>query len=63
MEAAVRFKIIDSYPQYWKLSLSGARGSVFRRVRKIAKIFFMSVCLSAWNNSAPTARILIKFDI
>ena len=22
-----------------------------------------SVCLSAWNNSAPTGRILMKFDI
>jgi hypothetical protein len=23
----------------------------------------LSVCLSAWNNSAPTGRILIKFDV
>jgi hypothetical protein len=23
----------------------------------------MSVCLSAWNNSIPTSRVLIKFDI
>ena len=37
MEAAVRFQIIDSYSQYWKLSLSGAPGSVFRRFREIAK--------------------------
>ena len=25
--------------------------------------FVMSVCLSAWNNSVPTGRILMKFDI
>jgi hypothetical protein len=28
-----------------------------------ATIRFMSVCLSAWNNSAPTGQIFIKFDI
>jgi len=25
--------------------------------------FVMSVCLSTWNNSAPTGRIFMKFDI
>jgi hypothetical protein len=41
----------------------------FRRVRKIAKSeYFLrhvrpSVCLSVWNNSAPTEMISIKFDI
>jgi hypothetical protein len=36
----------------------------FRRVRKIAKSdLFMSVRLSAWNNSALTGRIFMKFDI
>ena len=40
--------------------------SVFRRVRKTGKsynYFFMSVRRSAWNNSAPSKRIFMKFDI
>jgi len=40
--------------------------SVFRRVRKTGKSYyysFMSVRPSAWNNSAPIKRILMKFDI
>jgi hypothetical protein len=38
---------------------------ICRRVRKIAKSdsFVTSVCPSAWNNSAPTGRIFMKFDI
>jgi hypothetical protein len=32
---------------------------IFRRVHKIAK----SDCPSAWDNSAPTGRIFMKFDI
>ena len=41
---------------------------VVRRIRKIAKkrlltSSHMSICLSAWNNSAPTGRIFMKFDI
>jgi hypothetical protein len=40
---------------------------VFRRFRKIArshyKLRHMSVCLSAWNYSAPTGRIIMKFYI
>jgi len=41
----------------------------FRRIRGIAKGEFLlrhvrpSVRLSAWNNSAPTRRIVMKFDI
>jgi hypothetical protein len=37
----------------------------FRRVRKIAKsdYYLRHVRLSAWNNSAPTGRILMKHDI
>jgi len=37
----------------------------FRRVRKISKSYysFVSVRLCAWNNSSPTGRILMKFDI
>jgi hypothetical protein len=40
------------------VSLLGA----FRKFRK-AIIFSSSVCVSAWNRSSPTRRILIKFDI
>jgi len=41
---------------------------IFRCVRKIAKIYHLlrhvsqSVRPSAWNNSAPTGRIFMKFD-
>ena len=31
--------------------------------RKTTITFAMSVCPSAWNNSTPTGRILIKLDI
>jgi hypothetical protein len=34
----------------------------FEKLRK-ATISFMSVRLSAWNNSAPTGRILMKPDV
>ena len=38
---------------------------VFRRAGKIAESdrFVMSVCKSAWSNSAPTGRIFVKCDI
>jgi hypothetical protein len=39
---------------------------VFRRVRKMRKAtisFVVSVCLPARNNSTPSGRILMKFDI
>jgi hypothetical protein len=35
----------------------------FEKLRKETIRFVMSVRLSAWNNSVPTRRILIKFDI
>ena len=38
---------------------------IFRHVGRIAKttiIFDTSVCLSAWNNSAPTGRISMIYD-
>ena len=35
----------------------------FANFRKATVSFVMSVCQSAWNNSAPTGRILVKFDI
>jgi hypothetical protein len=54
-------------------SLIGTKGtflsvSVFRHVHKIAKsdYWLRHVCLvsqSTWNISAPTGRVLIKFDI
>jgi hypothetical protein len=40
---------------------------VLTKLRKSSVIFVMSVCAfvcpSAWNNSAPTERIFMKFDI
>ena len=38
-------------------------GAFRKNVRKAIIYFVMSVCLSAWNNSAPTERIFMKFDI
>ena len=35
----------------------------FPKLRKETIGFFMSVCLLAWNNSAPTSRNFIKFGI
>jgi len=35
----------------------------FAKFRKITISFVMSVRLSAWNNSASTGRIFIKFEI
>ena len=35
----------------------------FAKLRKATISFIMSVCLSAWNNLAPTGRILTTLDI
>jgi len=35
----------------------------FAKLQKATIIFVMSVRLSAWNNSAPTGQIFMKFDI
>jgi hypothetical protein len=35
----------------------------FRKLRKATISFVMSICPSAWNNSAPTGRIFMKLDI
>ena len=35
----------------------------FAKLGKATICFDMSVCPSAWKNSAPTGRIFIKFDI
>jgi hypothetical protein len=39
--------------------------NTFSRVRKISKrdYYRRHVCLSTWNNSAPTGRLFMKFDI
>jgi hypothetical protein len=33
------------------------------KLRKATDTVVMPVCLPAWNNSAPTGRIFMKFDI
>ena len=43
--------------------LSEAFLGAFTKLRKATMSFVMSVLLSAWNNSAPTGRIVMKFDI
>ena len=35
----------------------------FAKLRKATVSFVMHVCPSAWNNSAPTVRVLMKLDI
>ena len=35
----------------------------FAKLRKATIGFVMPLCSYAWNNSAPTGRILMKFDI
>jgi len=49
---------ISPRPQLHK-SFLGA----FAKLRKATINFVMSVCPSAWNNSAPTGRVFVKFDI
>ena len=49
--------------------LADIKLGIFRRVRKIAKSDYLfrhvclSVCPSAWNNSASTGRIFMKSDV
>jgi hypothetical protein len=42
--------------------VSCSSSGAFAKLRK-ATVSFMSVDLSAWNNSAATGRIFMKFDI
>jgi hypothetical protein len=35
---------------------------MFTNLQRATISFIMSVCLSAWNNSAPTGQIFMKFD-
>jgi len=37
--------------------------NAFAKLRKTTIAFVMSVRLSAWNNSVPTRRFIMKFDI
>jgi hypothetical protein len=44
--------------------LAGGFFGAFAKLRKAAVSFVMSACRPfAWNNSAPTGRIFMKFDI
>jgi hypothetical protein len=36
---------------------------VFAKLQKAVISIIMSICLTAWNNSAPTGPIFMKFDI
>jgi hypothetical protein len=44
------------------LRINGLFLGAFAKLQK-ATIIIMSVCLSAWDNSAPTGRIFVKFDV
>ena len=35
----------------------------FSKLRKVTISFVLSVCPSAWNNSASTGRIFMNFDV
>ena len=52
------YQILCSAPFYQTSSILGA----FAKLRK-ATISFVMFCLSAWNNSTPTGRIFMKFNI
>jgi len=62
---AVSFNVMDFSRSYFFVVYSKS----FKRVRKIVKSHYYlchiypSVCLSAWNNSASTGRIFIKFHL
>jgi hypothetical protein len=45
---------------YW---IEGDFLGAFAKLRKATVSFVTSVCPSAWNNSAPTRRVLMKLDI
>jgi hypothetical protein len=65
----VRLELIRNHEHESDITHSRRLTDVLRRVRKIAKSDYYlrhtcpSVCLSAWNNSAPTGRIIVKFYI
>jgi hypothetical protein len=43
--------------------IQGSFLSAFVKLQKATITFVTSVCPSAWNKSAPTGRIFIKFNI
>jgi hypothetical protein len=47
----------------WHNRVVKAISGAFAKLRKASTRFVMSICLSAWNNSVPTGRIVMKFDI
>ena len=56
------FQIPSSKRQMWICRWISLLGT-FAKFRKATIIFVMSVHLSAWNNSAPTGRMFMKFRI
>jgi hypothetical protein len=56
-------KEITSRKKKMELKNGGKFLGAFAKLRKATIGFVTPVRLSAWNNSAPTARIFMKFDI
>ena len=62
-------KIIDVFSQIHTKDINTLCGQnvqllgAFAKLRKANNSFLMSICLSAWNKSATTGRIWMKFDI
>jgi len=57
---AIYTSVRNNIPHYWRISKYVCLD--FRHVCEIAKSdYLLHVCLSAWNNSAPTGRIFMKF--
>jgi len=70
IESGARDTVTSNLSSSCRIQLSGQRTwthfSVFRRVRKFQKTtvsFVKSVGLSAWNNSASTGPVFMKFDM
>ena len=49
--------------EFADIKLVGLLVDEFSKLRKATVSFIRSVCLFAWNNSAPTGGIYMKFDI
>jgi len=59
----VKTKEITFLIQKWFVQLKHTTFlGAFAELRKATITFLMPVRLSAWNNSAPTGRIFMKFD-
>jgi len=59
---AVRLDIHAKHVSVWCGQKIGIL-SAFEKLRKVGIGLVLSVCLSAWKNSAPAESILIKSDI